>query len=140
MPDVIEHIPLEQHLRLFANVRKWVKETGWVLIHIPNPFYLEWSQQQQPQLLQVVDQPIFTEVLLANIIPSGLYIHYLRTYSIWVRECDYQVIVLKVRRDRDFSASVSPPSLGARITIALRRLMRFPRLRRDGVGSERGER
>jgi trans-aconitate 2-methyltransferase len=97
LPDVIEHIPLAEHSRLFANVRRWLNDSGWVLIHMPNPLYLEWCRLHRPELLQVVDQPIFTEVLLANAVPHGLYLHYLETYSIWIEENDYQVAVLKPR-------------------------------------------
>lgn len=95
MPDVIEHIPVEQHRELFAKVRRWLRDTGWVLIHMPNPFYLEWCRHHRPDVLQVIDQPIYTEMLIASIEPNDLYIHHLQTYPIWVAECDYQVVVLR---------------------------------------------
>jgi len=97
MPDVLEHIPLHDHLRLFANARRWIGERGLVLIHMPNPLYLEWCHANRPELLQVIDQPIFTETLLASAVPNGFYLHYLETYSIWIEENDYQVVVLKPR-------------------------------------------
>lgn len=139
LPDVIEHIPLERHGRLFAKIRKWLKETGWVLIHMPNPFFQEWCRRHRPDLLQVVDQPIFVEALLSNIQPNGLYIHYLNTYSLWVPECDYQVVVLRVRRDQEFTIAGSAPSLRMRVAAAARKLLGFAWLRRDVAGSGRGE-
>lgn len=123
MPDVIEHIPLEGHLRLFANVRKWLRDTGFVLIHMPNPFFLEWLHGHRRDLLQIVDQPIFTETLLASTEPNGLYIHYLDTYSIWVSECDYQVVVLKARRAQDFNLASPPPSFRTRASAAMQRIV-----------------
>jgi trans-aconitate 2-methyltransferase len=106
LADVIEHIPLEHHAELFANVRRWVRDTGWVLVHIPNPLFLEWCHRNRPDLLQQIDQPISTETLVANTQPNELYLSYLNTYSIWVQEGDYQVIVLKPRpEDAEFHIS-----------------------------------
>jgi trans-aconitate 2-methyltransferase len=122
MPDVVEHIPPERHLRLFANVRRWLRDSGWVLIHMPNPFFLEWCHRNRPDLVQIVDQPIFTQTLQASIQPNGLYIHYLKTYSIWVPECDYQVVVLKTLPKRGFSLGEARPSLRARVAAGMRRV------------------
>jgi len=128
MPDVIEHIPLEQHPKLFANVRRWLKDTGWVLIHMPNPLFLEWCHRHRPDLLQVIDQPIFTETLLASAQPNGLYVHYLETYSIWVPEDDYQVVVLKPRLENpQFYVGETRASLRARMAKPTLRGVNFVR-------------
>lgn len=97
LPDVIEHIPQEQHRALFARICPWLKSDGWILVHMPSPFYQEWCREERPELLQIIDQPVFTDALAADIQPSGLYIHFLSTYSIWAREPEYQVLVLKPR-------------------------------------------
>ena len=125
LPDVIEHIPLDQHPRLFANVRRWLRDTGWALVHMPNPFYLHWCQQVRPDALQALDQPIFTEALLANAQSNDLYVHYLETYAIWVAECDYQVVVLRpVPRDLEFGTPRDPDqSVRARLARASRRIL-----------------
>lgn len=122
MPDVLEHIPIDQHDRLFANVRRWLRRTGWVLIHMPNPFYLEWCHRNRPDLLQQLDQPIFVETLLAGVLPNGLYIHYLNTYSIWVPEGDYQVVVLRPHLDTlEFRIPDGSPLKGSLLGAAGRR-------------------
>ena len=95
MPDVIEHIPIELHSKLFKKLASVLKRNGKIIIHIPNPYYLQWVHKNRPELLQVIDQPIFTNILVDNIYPHGLYIHSLRTYDIWVKECDYQIIELR---------------------------------------------
>jgi trans-aconitate 2-methyltransferase len=124
MPDVLEHIPVERHVRLFANIRRWLKDTGWALVHMPNPFFLKWCQENRPDLLQLVDQPIFTEMLLASIAPNELYVHHLETYSIWVPEGDYQVVVLKPRIEgQRFHLAQAPPSVRTRITRLARRAL-----------------
>jgi cyclopropane fatty-acyl-phospholipid synthase-like methyltransferase len=126
MPDVIEHIPISQHLKLFANVRRWLRESGWALVHMPNPFYLEWCRRNRPELLQVIDQAIYTETLIANTQSNDLYVHYLETYPIWVAECDYQIIVLRpMPRDVQFATPLEPDqSLRAKVARASRRILR----------------
>jgi trans-aconitate 2-methyltransferase len=97
LPDVIEHIPLENHFKMFAKLRDVIKDSGFVIIHIPNPNYLEWSHVHDKASLQIIDQPIYTDVLCSNTYPNDFYIHHLHTYEIWKWNCDYQVIILKVR-------------------------------------------
>jgi trans-aconitate 2-methyltransferase len=110
LPDVIEHIPLNQHKALFANIKKVLKPTGWVLIHIPAPNFLEWCHKNWQDKLQVLDQPIYTDELTQNVYPNGFYIDYLQTYSIWIDLYDYQVIVLKpLRKDLTYALIPTPP-------------------------------
>jgi cyclopropane fatty-acyl-phospholipid synthase-like methyltransferase len=99
LPDVIEHIPLEHHGRLFERISGWVSPGGFVLLHYPNPNYLEWCHTNKREVLQAIDQPIQSDVLTANAYPHGLYLDYLETYSIWVREGDYTVAVLRRKAD-----------------------------------------
>jgi trans-aconitate 2-methyltransferase len=95
LPDVIEHIPLELHRALFERVAAWLKPDGFALAHYPNPHYLEWCRANQPELLQVIDQAIHADTLVSNTYASGLYLDFLETYSIWIREGDYVVAVLR---------------------------------------------
>jgi hypothetical protein len=60
--------------------------------------------------------------LVRSIEPNDLYIHYLNTYSIWVPEADYQVVVLKPREaNSDFRIPVA--SLRQRLLGGARRLV-----------------
>lgn len=95
MPDVIEHIPLELHAQLFKNLAQMLDEEGFILIHIPDPNYLEWCMKNDPEKLQIIDQPIHTSILAPNLLESDLYISYLQSYSVFQKEYDYQVVVLK---------------------------------------------
>jgi trans-aconitate 2-methyltransferase len=95
LPDVIEHIPIESHPALFGRVAGWLKPEGFAFLHYPNPFYLEWLHEHRPELLQIVDQPIHADILLANASPQGLYLEHYETYSIWIREGDYAFAVLR---------------------------------------------
>lgn len=95
MPDVIEHIPLKYHQDLFTNLRRVVKDDGLLVIHIPDPHYLEWTRINHPERLQVIDQPIHTDILAKNVYECGWYMHFLSSYSIWKEPVDYQVVILK---------------------------------------------
>jgi trans-aconitate 2-methyltransferase len=95
LPDVIEHIPLQHHKTLFNKISGLLKETGFVFINIPQPYLLEWNHKFNPDKLQIIDQAIYTGGLVNNLENSGLYLFSLKTYSIWIKECDYQQMVLK---------------------------------------------
>lgn len=111
LPDVIEHIPLDLHYNLFEKIANALKPDGFVFIHIPNPEYLEWCISNRPDLLQIIDQPITTDILTKNTYPHGLYIHELKTYSVWVKDGDYQYIVLRKRKQSSFSELIPEKSL-----------------------------
>ena len=98
LPDVIEHIPLETHFELFSILSSLLKSEGVIVIHIPNPNFLAWCIEHKKEALQIIDQPIYTDVLCSNIYPHNLYIHYLETYEIWQPNYDYQVIILKSKK------------------------------------------
>jgi trans-aconitate 2-methyltransferase len=126
LPDVIEHIPLENHRALFGRVSSWVKPDGFVLLHYPSPHYQEWNRKHHPDRLQIIDQSVHVDVLASNTYPHGLYVDHLATYSIWMREGDYVAAVLRPSAVPDVFTEISqrPASLVARIARRLRRLVK----------------
>jgi trans-aconitate 2-methyltransferase len=92
--DVIEHIPEENHLALFKKISGWMNPDATLLINIPNPKYILFDRQFNPQSLQEIDQPIFINRLTNDLAKAGLQIDYFETYSIWVKQ-DYQFLVIK---------------------------------------------
>ena len=120
LPDVIEHIPVELHPALFSKVASWVEPNGFVLLHYPNPYYLEWCRVHRPELLQIVDQSIHVDTLTANAYPHDLHLCFFETYSIWTREGEYQVAILRRNPERpNFTDVESDP----RFLDRLRRLV-----------------
>jgi 2-polyprenyl-3-methyl-5-hydroxy-6-metoxy-1,4-benzoquinol methylase len=83
MPDVIEHIPITYHAKMFKNLAKMLKQTGFIYIHIPNPYYLEWANIFRKETLQIIDQPIYLSDFVQNINNTDLYIFYEKSYSLW---------------------------------------------------------
>ncbi len=126
LPDVIEHIPLERHRALFERVASWVRPNGFVLLHYPSPHYQEWNRKHHPDRLQIVDQTVHVDVLSSNAYANGLYIDHLATYSIWMREGDYVVAVLRPLAGPGTFTELPRPrvSLGARVAGRLRRLVK----------------
>lgn len=110
LPDVIEHIPIASHPALFGRIATWLAPSGFVLLNYPNPHYLEWCREHTPEVLQLIDQPIHADRLLADAYPHGLYLDLLKTYSIWIHEGDYVVAVFRSTTGvATFTAIPDPP-------------------------------
>ena len=108
LPDVIEHIPLELHKQLFVNLSRMLKNSGFILIHIPDPNYLEWSKHHLKEALQIIDQPIHSHLLAQNLLGSDLYISYLKSYSVYFTRPDYQVVILRRIPTDESYQSITP--------------------------------
>jgi len=92
--DVIEHIPEEDHITLFRKISGWMNPETTLLINIPNPNYILFDRQFNPQSLQEIDQPVFIDLLTNNLVKAGLQLEYFETYSVWVKQ-DYQFLIIK---------------------------------------------
>ena len=95
LPDVLEHIPVEQHPSLFRNLAKSLKKGGNILINIPHPKYIDYLQKHEPEKLQIVDQSLSADQLLNNAYASGLTLVSYHSYSIFNQANDYVSIVLE---------------------------------------------
>jgi len=125
LPDVLEHIPIELHNNLFKRISSLLKSDGFIFIHIPNPYFLDWCHANRPELLQVIDQPIYTDVLIENTYPHGLFIHELKTYSIWITDNDYQYVVLKKRGYQNFNNQIEyKPTLFDKVKYKLKLILK----------------
>ncbi|OOG77484.1 methyltransferase domain-containing protein [Algoriphagus sp. A40] len=97
-PDVLEHIPVEQHLRLFQNISKHTHADSVIFIHIPAPRYLQWMIENEPQKLQVIDQPLDTGDLVKTISATGFYLEKMETYPLFFAEKDYQYFIFRAAK------------------------------------------
>jgi len=121
MPDVIEHIPVELHAKMFEKLSRILKNDGAIFIHIPNPYYLQWCHENRTDLLQVIDQPITTDILVSNTYKYGLFIQKLISYSIWIVDNDYQFIVLRKNGYQNFKNEiVTTPTIVDKIKYKLK--------------------
>lgn len=95
LPDVLEHIPEEDHRVLFATLAKHMHENSVIAINFPYPYALEWMHKYDPSDLQVIDQPLYTNNLLPRIYDNGLFLYQLESYSIRSNEPEYQWLIVK---------------------------------------------
>jgi ubiquinone/menaquinone biosynthesis C-methylase UbiE len=107
LSDVLEHIPLETHNELFKKLYQILKLSGVIFINIPEPALLEWVTQNEPEKLQVIDQPIHSDILMKNAYQNGFYLKELKTYSIFTFPSDSQYILF-VKKDNKFNYKQLP--------------------------------
>ena len=126
LADVVDHIPLAEHGRLFERIATWLRPDGFVLLNYPNPQYQEWRRRSSPDpdLAKIAIQPVHLDALLANAYPHGFYLDRFEKYSIWVQEGDYVCAVLRPSGGSGGFTHVSGRrgSVAARIGRRLRRL------------------
>jgi trans-aconitate 2-methyltransferase len=92
LPDVLEHIPVEQHPMLFEKMKSLLKENGKICIHLPDPYALDFVRKEHPELLQIIDQSIYSDILVKNIYTNNLTLHKLERYCLQKELPDYQWI------------------------------------------------
>lgn len=95
LPDVIEHIPLEQHPALFATIVDHLAPNGRVLINVPNAELLEYLHKHEPQTLQVIDQPIHLNRLISIVYDHGLVLEEMHGYGLRYDLAEYTSILLR---------------------------------------------
>lgn len=97
-PDVLEHIPVEQHAKIFNTLKNLVHENSVVLINNPEPFALEWVREHRKDLLQIIDQPLHVDHFAKLAYENGFYIEKVEPYAVHTKQFDYQNIIIKPKR------------------------------------------
>lgn len=123
LPDVLEHIPIILHSELFQKLESFLKTEGFILIHIPDPLYLDWVREKHPDELQVIDQSLDLEHINSIIKNAGLYITFLESYCIWTRPIEYQAIIIRKKEFfSDFVRKINKPSFCKRIKFKIKQI------------------
>lgn len=126
LPDVLEHIPEDQHRNLFRTLADHMHEKSVILIHIPHPRAIDYIRKTAPDQLQIVDQAIEADSLLSNAYSSDLVLESYISYPLFDRENDYAVITLRKKVDVTFSPlprkAIIARKMLARIRFLLARL------------------
>lgn len=94
-PDVLEHIPVEQHANIFKIISDLTTPDAVILINIPEPNYLDWVRANEPHKLQIIDQSLSMQDLLNNAYPFGFKLSSMQPYSLHFNVNDYLAIVMK---------------------------------------------
>lgn len=99
LPDVLEHIPIEKHHKLFYTLSQQSKENSRMLINIPSPLYQRWLIKNKPELLQIIDQPLDSNHIVNVAYDNNFYLISMSTYSLHVLEGDYQYFLFGVGKE-----------------------------------------
>jgi trans-aconitate 2-methyltransferase len=118
LPDVLEHIPVDQHSNLFKTISEVTTPEVTVLINIPEPFTLDWVRRNKPEALQIIDQSLSIQDLANHIYPSGFYIFSISPYGLQYEHEEYLSIVLKKNFVRQEVHLKSKAKLGIENTIS----------------------
>ncbi|MFN2314218.1 MAG: cyclopropane-fatty-acyl-phospholipid synthase family protein, partial [Bacteroidales bacterium] len=118
LPDVLEHIPVDQHRRLFRTLADHMHDNSVIVIHIPHPRALDYIRTTDPEQMQIIDQSVEADTLLGDAYDSGLTLISYNSYSLFDREHDYAVISLRKKN----AVTLSP--LPKRAIIARKLLSR----------------
>jgi len=126
LPDVLEHIPFDRHVALFARLKSLLTAEGRVLIHSPDAFYSDWLHANRPELLQVIDLPLHLPGLIATMDGAGLVPIAFQRHSIWFDKPDYMCFVLVHAPKGHAFVELEPftPTLSGRLRSAILRLFR----------------
>lgn len=92
-PDVLEHIPVEQHNNLFRVISNHSHKNTKLLINIPEPNVLNWYRKNKPEILQIIDQSLSMQDLLNNTYEHGFQVQSITPYSIHTNVPNYLKIV-----------------------------------------------
>lgn len=103
LPDVLEHIPMEDHQELFKTLSNLIAEDGVVFIHIPHPKVINYIKKNTPELLQVIDQSIPANFLLENAYNANFQLVDYKSYSLFKNENDYASIALMKDKELNFT-------------------------------------
>jgi trans-aconitate 2-methyltransferase len=81
--DVIEHIPAEHRPRLLADIRAVLGPGGILFLTYPSPQYQRFLREEDPGELQIIDEIIEPEVILAEALGAGFYLRHYSLESVW---------------------------------------------------------
>lgn len=103
LPDVMEHIPVENHHALLGLLNSLMHKDSKIIIHIPHPKAIEFIRIHEPGKLQIIDQSLSAEKLLRDAYAHDLLLDRYESYSIFSRGYDYVFIVLRQNNFPSFS-------------------------------------
>jgi trans-aconitate 2-methyltransferase len=124
--DVLEHIPLAEHIASIEVLRSIAQSGTMVVVNIPSPQYNGYLRECEKGSLQVIDEVVETNLLVEKFYKFDFVLHSFRTYAMWVED-QYQVMVFKRRTP---FANKKVPAVRPRISPirALRRRLKLRRI------------
>ncbi|MCH8545804.1 MAG: class I SAM-dependent methyltransferase [Cryomorphaceae bacterium] len=103
LPDVLEHIPEEEHQNIIETIGKISTENTVVFINIPSPEHNDYLEKHEPDKLQVIDLQLSMGRLITHFENNGFMLDIFQKYSIFRKENDYIKMVFTRKKEVDFS-------------------------------------
>ena len=95
--DVLEHIPLSMHRKLFKQLLYWSHDNTIIAITIPDADYLDYVRKQWPEKLQIIDESIYFYPFLEMLRSFQLEVLMYQKYGIDCKN-QYQVYLLEQKK------------------------------------------
>lgn len=102
-PDVLEHIPEENHKNVFDNIARVCKDDSKIFINIPSPELNNYLRREEPEQLQIIDQELDLGKLISNIQSIGFVLDSFERHSIFRDEKDYIMMWFRRKKIDDLS-------------------------------------
>lgn len=120
LPDVLEHIPLNQHPQLFEKMAAHMHDKSVIVIHIPHPKGLDYIRKFKPEQLQIVDQSISAKDLMNNAYNAGLILIEYKSYTVFNDVPDYVLATFKKENDVTLTPLPKPTIIKRKLSARLR--------------------
>lgn len=120
LPDVLEHIPVENHANLFKVLSRLLKKDGVLYIHIPHPKVIDFIRKTAPETLQVIDQSLNAQQLLTDAYASDFVLVAYNSYSLFYQQTDYVSIAFKHNNEVVFFKKNQPEVIYRKFLARLR--------------------
>jgi cyclopropane fatty-acyl-phospholipid synthase-like methyltransferase len=102
-PDVLEHIPSENHSSVFKVIASVSGPNTRVHINIPSPEFQNWLRKNHKEKMQIIDQSLDLNKLLNDANTAGFEVYSLDRYCLHYTCPDYVYIILNRKiADVDF--------------------------------------
>jgi trans-aconitate 2-methyltransferase len=98
-PDVLEHIPREQHAAIFKIVSQHCTDDATIVINIPEPNFLDWIRKNDASKLQIIDQSLSPLQLINQWNENNFKIYSVVPYSLNYNVNDYLSLVFKKKME-----------------------------------------
>ncbi len=122
LADVLEHIPFEAYGDLFTKLAGAMHEGSIIFASVPNPSHLEFLHREQPEKLQIIDQPVHTDILSGSIYAAGIVLLEQKALKIFHTETDYTLFIMTLK---PFYKAITEISTLEKITKKLFRRMKY---------------
>ena len=82
--DVIEHLPKEKHIELFANLNSIAAKDARIILTFPSEYYQNYLIKNNPEELQIIDEIISIDHITNLIRETGFEIYLYELKDIWM--------------------------------------------------------